>query len=392
VDVLDADGLLDENHVLPDEEMSLVIPWLLQCRPDENGLTVADTWRHAKPRLTPDETLLLTAYHDTWLSIWEVGDVEPGIGSRVTDTLTREERYIHDVRSSSTLQSHDSVLGMVLTCDGVSFFGGVHAQPLSPRFADAVVREAQRRCRVRTRSVAPAKLQDPGIQLELMALWCVLVDDMRIQPPPALQNTDGDPFLQTTDDFALLAPRDTVAARLESLAGAQVHGEDEDGLVFVITKAGNAVHRSWDNTVIGRAILGQAHLRVETNSTRRADSLRASVERHLRGMVQFRLRSEANTAQLLAASRSKDSKRPGKEPVPPEALEAMRAFRERHLHDWVDESIPALGGLTPRQAATTARGRKQLALLLKELDQTELRLPEEERIDLQWLREALGVP
>jgi hypothetical protein len=109
-------------------------------------------------------------------------------------------------------------------------------------------------------------------------------------------------------------------------------------------------------------------------------------------MVQFRLRSEANTAQLLAASRSKDSKRPGKEPVPPEALEAMRAFRERHLHDWVDESIPALGGLTPRQAATTARGRKQLALLLKELDQTELRLPEEERIDLQWLREALGVP
>jgi hypothetical protein len=73
-------------------------------------------------------------------------------------------------------------------------------------------------------------------------------------------------------------------------------------------------------------------------------------------------------------------------------LAAVRAFREQHMRDWLDDALPALGGLTPREAATTARGRRQLAVLLKEFEQSEDRLPTEQRIDLGGIREALGNP
>jgi len=34
------------------------------------------------------------------------------------------------------------MLAIVLTCDGVSFFGGLHTQPLPPRFAERAVAAA----------------------------------------------------------------------------------------------------------------------------------------------------------------------------------------------------------------------------------------------------------
>lgn len=391
VEVLDADGLLNEEGVVPDEEMSLVIPWLQHCRRDETGFTLAETWRLQSPRLTPDEVALLEAYDDAWLSIWEIADVDRGKGSRVIDALTSEERYANDVSSSATLQRHDAILGIVLSCDGVSFFGGVHAQPLTPRFAGAAIREARRLCRVRTRPVAVKKLRDPRMQIDLMTIWTLTAIDMRVQPPPVLQNTDGDPFRQTTDDYALVARRDDVAARLATLEGAQAEGDEGDAIVFVITKIGNALHRQWENTVVGRIVLSAARLKVETNSTRRADTLRASVERHLGSMVRFRLRSEANMADLLAQARQAPSRSTQPEPMPPEALAAVRTFREQHMRDWLDDSIPALGGLTPREAAKTHRGRQEVLVLLKEFEQHEARVPRDQRIDLGWIRGELDL-
>jgi hypothetical protein len=148
--------------------------------------------------------------------------------------------------------------------------------------------------------------------------------------------------------------------------------------VFVVTKAGNPRHRSWDNTVIGRIVVSETRLTVETNSTRRADSLQSAVETHLQGVVRFRLRKEENTAQLMATARESVATGPQRpdEMLPSEAA-ALRQFRERHMRDWLEEAIPALDGLTPRQAAQLPRARRKLETLLKEFEQTEARLPEQ---------------
>ena len=280
----------------------------------------------------------------------------------------------------------------MLDCGDVSFFGGLHAQPLPPRDADVVAREARRLCRVRTRPVSVDKLRDAEVQLDLISLWNQQVDTMRQQPPPTMQNTDGDPLVLTTDDYELLAPHDDVSRRLESFDGTEEPERDGDETVFVVTKAGNAQHPEWDNTVIGRIVLTPTRLRTETNSTRRADGLRAALEMQLRGAVRFRLRSEANTKSLIEQARASAGplKRPARDPMPPEAIAVVRAFRQQHMTAWLDDSIPALGGLTPREAAKSPRTRLQLEVLLKEIERSEARLSVDEQIDLRPVFDALG--
>lgn len=402
-DAFDAFDSYGTFQVVEDAELErlaapLSLPWALHFMPiPPAGLALAELWRREQTRrLTPDMRLLLDAYAASWLSIWEVASVERGVGSALVDTLTGEQRFVHDVSSSETLEPFDSLLGFVLTCDGVSFFGGAHGQPLPLREADAVAREARRLCRVRTRPVAIDKLRISPIQLAIVALWNAGVWRLRTQPPPVMQNTDGDPFVLTTDDFELLVPRDRVARRLRSLEGAMEPEADRHDIVFVVTKEGNARHSQWDNTIIGRIVLGTKRLRVETNSARRADALRARVEAHVGGMARFRLRTEANTADLLEQARASasSSKVPARDAPPPEAVAMLREFRERHMAAWLDTSIPALDGLTPCAAARSSRIRPKLKLLVKEFERGEAHLPPEERIDLSrfWLALDLDRP
>ncbi len=402
-DAFDAFDSYGTFEIVEDGELErlaapLSLPWSLHFMPlPPAGLTLAELWRRERTRrLRPDMRLLLDAYAASWLSIWEVASVARGVGTALVDTLTGEQRFVHDVSSSETLEPYDSVLAFVLTCDGVSFFGAAHGQPLPLRETDFVAREARRLCRVRTRPVAIDKLRIPPIQLAIVALWNAGVWKLRTQPPPVMQNTDGDPFVLTTDDFELLVPRERVARRLRSLEGAMEPEADRDDIVFVVTKEGNALHSQWDNTIIGRIALGRKRLRVETNSTRRADALRARVEAHLGAMARFRLRTEANTADLLEQARASthSTKEPAKGAPPPEALAMLRELRERHMAAWLDTSIPALDGLTPRAAARSPRMRSKLKLLVKEFERGEARLPPEERIDLSrfWLALELDRP
>ena len=69
------------------------------------------------------------------------------------------------------------------------------------------------------------------------------------------------------------------------------------------------------------------------------------------------------------------------DPAPPELVEALMDFKRRHLEEWLDTPIPALSGMTPREAATKPRKRKELVMLLKEIEHHESRAPREQQVD-----------
>lgn len=50
-----------------------------------------------------------------------------------------------------------------------------------------------------------------------------------------------------------------------------------------------------------------------------------------------------------------------------------------------------LDGQTPRDAARSAKSRKKLELLLRDMEHLENRLPEDERFDMRRLRDELGL-
>jgi hypothetical protein len=384
---------------LSEPDLPIVIPWLLHMRLDDAEATLDEAWiRESQTRLSPDDALIIDAYREAWVSIWEVSGVEAGIGVRFDDLLTGETRFVHDVNSSSALQSFDVVLAVILTCDGVSFFGGLHGYPLTPRFAEIAVREARRLCRVRTRPVRRERLRGQGLQLALFALWSAVADSMQNQPPPVLENTDGDPMQATRDEYSLVASRDDVARGLQSVRGVEDPEVEAGNTVFTVTKAGNAMHGSWTNTIVARIVLSATRLSVETNSVRRADAMRATIDARLGGLVRFRLRKEDNTSQMVAAAMAGGAKSRDASPrnrrgegVDDESQAAVREFREQHMRGWIDDSIPALGGLTPREAARSPGIRPRLEALLKEFQQREAAQPESQRVDLKWIWDELGL-
>ena len=63
-----------------------------------------------------------------------------------------------------------------------------------------------------------------------------------------------------------------------------------------------------------------------------------------------------------ALSESKPRAEPEEPIVPPP--EVITELEKKMLHQWIDDSIPALGGLTPREAVKTHEGRERVLELI----------------------------
>ena len=145
------------------------------------------------------------------------------------------------------------------------------------------------------------------------------------------------------------------------------------------------------STLVGRAILGSDTLRLETNSRERADRLRGLVSERLSAAVTFKVREHADPVAAFGQGKARQRPQP-REAMPPEVLDAMRRMEEEFHTRWLDLNVPALGGLTPREAARRGgTATKKLELLLAELENGQARRPVEERFDVSKLRVALGL-
>jgi hypothetical protein len=70
--------------------------------------------------------------------------------------------------------------------------------------------------------------------------------------------------------------------------------------------------------------------------------------------------------------RESESRAEPEEPfVPPP--EVIAELEEKILRQWIDDSIPALGGLTPRQAVKTPEGRQRILELIAHAEQMQSR-------------------
>ena len=119
--------------------------------------------------------------------------------------------------------------------------------------------------------------------------------------------------------------------------------------------------RSQDDTTIATVRLDGDRLTGDVNSTERAEELQQLVAPALPDAELLDI--DARPFRLPAGARSDELDEPV-EPVDP----ALRAALAEHMatmeERWLDESIPALGGRTPREAAADPVGREELIRLL----------------------------
>lgn len=313
--------------------------------------------------------------------------VDPGRSVTVQELLTGEQRKVAEVSASQLLVARDAILARVVEPPRESVFCGTHPRPLPPLSAAQVV--AWVRAKLRKRTAVPIeRLREESIGRFLIECWEEAAEELDRQQarPPLLQNTDGDELVMTTDHFAFApAVRGQIAAALAAMSDVEPPEDDEATYVFL--KPGNKMHKSWENTVIGRAELAQTELRLSTNSVRRADELRARVQTACSGLLRHRARthSDPGAEQGLRAPLKEE---PEAAPSPQE-VQLVQELKARLYADWVDQPVPALAGQTPRQAMRTQRGREQVRILLKEIENHESRSPAATRFDFSALRTEL---
>jgi hypothetical protein len=337
--------------------------------------------------LSPEERAWLTAQQGAVLSVWEVTACEPGVSVTARDLLSGDSRRIHEARGSRGLVARDAVLARVADYDGASYFCGIYPRLLPPHAAARVTAQIRRRA---AKAPSAAAHGDEALGLAMVRHWAKAVreEDAAAAAPKKLVNTDGEAFVMTTDHFELeAAARAEVRARLLRIEGIEHEEDDEEGARFTVFKQGNAMHAHWDNTVLAHLTLGSDRLRLETNSVERADRLRARLEAGCGALLRHRLREHADP---LSSARSGREPTPPPEP-PPEALQALRELKAQHYAAWIDAPLPALGGKSPRQAARTQRGREQVDLILRSMENGEHRAGGGPPFDFGPLRRAFGI-
>jgi hypothetical protein len=372
----------------------LVVPWSIYHYRVE-GQSVLEAYLEEGPRRLSDvERGWLEAQQAAWLSLWEVSEVEPGVSITLRDLLTDETRYVHEVGGSQGLVARDVLLARIVDHDTGSFLCGLHPRPLLPAAAAEVERRARGRLR-RKRAVPVERLRDEAFGRYLIKRWQEAVEDFdvayaaRQTALPEVQNSDGDPLIVTIDHFDI-APgaRASVEAHLASLSGEEPPDADESPPVFTFLRPGNPRYKSWDNTIVGHGRLFDTTLQLETNSQARADTLRARVEAVCGDLISHRAREHADPVSAKAAPVELDA---AAELSSPEAERLILDFKRRHYADWPDQPLPALGGRTAREAIRTAQGRRDVDVLLKEMEHLEQSAAGGVAFDFAEIRRELGL-
>lgn len=280
------------------------------------------------PALPADERELAARWRDTRRSVHRV-TAQRGECLTLDDLVTGETREVLG-REAPPLTVGECLLGRVLP-DGAGghrlFWGPLRLGPHPPADPEALLAVGGER-------LAAAVATDR----------------------PRVTTTEGEPTVWCELAYALPEPAEPERVA-DVLAAAGLTVEEPGRLVETVEIDGASRIR-------GAVAVAGGRVEVTANSDRRADRLAARV-------------AEALPEAVLVAERRRplwqffdDLHRFGRPTEEPEASAderaALAAFIREQEQRWVDEPVPALDGLTPRQAAADPAHRAQLEQLVAE--------------------------
>ena len=177
---------------------------------------------------------------------------------------------------------------------------------------------------------------------------------------------EGDAFTFTNAHYQHAALEDIlqVLKQTDEFQADDEDGEPEPDGSFHLTRFETRPGAS--STPIGQRVLVHlivtaTTLKVEAMSRQRLDDCCQLLEQLLGDRIRLVEIEEEGLDDVF--SESEPSSKP-EEPLilPPELIAELE---EKMLRQWIDDSIPALGGMTPREAVKTPEGREQVLELLE---------------------------
>jgi hypothetical protein len=300
----------------------------------------------SRKSLEPWDRILFETRATARLSIFRVLSAMPGSHLVVEDVLDGTRHTVHD-RSLSSGELRGAFLPMRLSRVAEWTFAALAGPILSGMHVDHAL----------------AMLQTLGVEMTpdgarksahlFGRLWQLLLSDAG--RPPTLCNTDGEPTELQTASFEF---RDADA--LERALDAREDVElDEQSEGWVWWKPG-ALEGS--QTLLGRLTVVDDRLVLDVNSAARLARAREWLER-IPGVVFERATARPLDRDALPL----DDRLPygPDEPPPPELIARIEDMYLQYCLAWLDQPVPILGGISPRQACATPAGRRAVERLIR---------------------------
>jgi len=195
---------------------------------------------------------------------------------------------------------------------------------------------------------------------------------------PSLVTPEGDPLVFVSAQYQHSAPEKVRTI----LTQAGDFGLDDE----LEPQPDNSLQFPWFETrpgvpslhapMLGQRVLANLTLTlttlvVEAMSQRRLDDCCQRLEQLLGDGIHLLGTEAKDVDQALREPKPRAAPR---EPVIPPP-EVIAEIEDKMLRQWIDDSIPALGGLTPRQAVKTPEGRRQVLELIDHARRMQKRIP-----------------
>jgi hypothetical protein len=342
---------------------------------------IAEAFAEAhRGRLDPDvEAVLRSSVERTW-GLWSLAEVRPNGFVEFENVFCQERVTAYDPSIGRSV-SRGSMIHA-----GFTRFENMHFIACSSVIVPPIWRSRLVQMREELADGRPWLTPHECVEYEheIRFAYLSIVHQLLDPSPPQLNNMEGDPLRFVEQTFRLHVSPEEAFERLHDLAA--VHGReelleratrDEQGRLVEIEfqwdkRLPNA---PMDETIVATFTIRGDELLVETNSDRRARNAKAMVKRRLGDRAEYVGAKRTDPAEFLQRGGEEGGEEAGAPPVGPvPSTPEMEAFLREHMRKrwelWLDEEIPALDGETPRQAATSERGRELLEALLADYEQT----------------------
>jgi len=344
----------------------------------------------------------LQALGDSELQFWEITAIKPGAYAELRPFGSDDKSIrVKEKAATESLHQWDGLVARVLHIGGSHVFSGAML-PFSPDLA-ARIQSVLSAIPEQTRQLVQELIEQGEMEatpdnLEEMIrftqeselagvsflIWAVDVYVQSMRPSPTLRNMDNEPIEPTGVRFPLFADRAMVARTLD--ASPVLHREAGSTNWSWFPEPYDDIDFGERVSLLGHIALGDDSLELKTNSAARAERGRALLSSLLGDLVGPPLTVHDNMA--LMDDHSEVPEPPSE--TPPEVQAAITAQLTSHYRKTLDEPVPMLNGLSPRQCAADPALRDEVVGWLKSLENSTERAPGSS-YDFSWMWDELGL-
>jgi hypothetical protein len=354
----------------------------------------------------------MKALRTSIMSLYEVSGVVPGKSMKLRDLLRNKEPVtVSEFLATQSLKQWDRIAARVVEVQGRKIISG-GLLPFSFKACDTLFDNLKEGLELE-KSQKPERLSDEALQhlapLFTLSWLSDVLEGVAFRQNPNLVNSDGEPieFHDLRFAFASGVIQKQVSAELSKLpeleqenakfwnwlerkpSGPKLPNKDD--------AQGRMLETIMDDgsRVLGNIELKGKTLRLSVNSAGRAETGQKLIQQALGDLVRNPLTEIRTVKQILEDAPDRSEREP-KDEIPPEiAKRIMWQHLDRHYRETLDEPIPALNNKTPRQAAKTKNGRKQVIEWLKYMENISVNQAGSNEpmatYDFTWMWEELGI-